>query len=130
MLSVKHHHEREDGRGYPDRLRGDQIPIGSKIIKLCDAVDAMLSDRPYRKALGLSEVRSQLTQHAGSQFDHRIAYVVATSTILEDHAAGMALHRDVMPPESYPMPSRREIRMLQGWGASDSNPDSGLNRPV
>ena len=128
ILAVKHHHEREDGHGYPDRLSGDQIPVGSKIIKLCDAIDAMLSDRPYRRALELSEVRSQLTEHAGSQFDHRITYVVVTSRILERHAAEIELHRDVMPPEAPPLPYRQEIGLLRRWEASDSNRDFGLHR--
>jgi putative nucleotidyltransferase with HDIG domain len=57
---VRHHHEREDGNGYPDGLLAHEIPIGSKIIVLCDAVDAMLSDRPYRDALPLSAVLEQL----------------------------------------------------------------------
>lgn len=91
--SVRHHHEREDGRGYPDGLTGDQIPLGAKIIKVCDAIDAMLSDRPYRKALELNEVKSQLTQYAGVQFDRQIVGVVVESTILERHATELALHR-------------------------------------
>lgn len=92
LASVRHHHEREDGRGYPDRLKGPEIPLGAKIIKVCDAVDAMLSDRPYRPALTLEEVRSQLIQYAGIQFDLRVTDIVASSTILERHAAEVALH--------------------------------------
>jgi putative nucleotidyltransferase with HDIG domain len=93
ILSVKHHHEREDGRGYPDRLRGDQIPVGAKIIKICDSVDAMLSDRPYRKALSLDDVRAQLQLYSGIQFDGRIASIVSAGTILERHAAEVELRR-------------------------------------
>jgi putative nucleotidyltransferase with HDIG domain len=95
VLAVRHHHEREDGRGYPDRLRGDQIPVGSKIIKICDSVDAMLSDRPYRKALALPDVRAQLQLYSGTQFDGRIAAIVSSGTILERHAAEVALRRGV-----------------------------------
>jgi HD-GYP domain-containing protein (c-di-GMP phosphodiesterase class II) len=90
--AVKHHHEREDGRGYPDRLRGAEIPIGAKVIKVCDAIDAMLSDRPYRPALTLGQVRNQLVQYAGIQFDVRITEAVVQGTILERHAAEIALH--------------------------------------
>jgi putative nucleotidyltransferase with HDIG domain len=93
ILAVRHHHEREDGRGYPDRLRGDQIPLAAKIIKVCDAVDAMLSDRPYRKALTLADVRVQLALYSGTQFDHRIAAVVSAGSILERHAAEVELRR-------------------------------------
>jgi putative nucleotidyltransferase with HDIG domain len=91
--AVKHHHEREDGRGYPDGLTGAAIPIGAKIIKICDAVDAMLSDRPYRRAMSLVAVKTQLTQYAGVQFDARIVEAVVGSTVLERHAAEIALYR-------------------------------------
>lgn len=94
LSAVRHHHEREDGRGYPDRLRGTEIPIGAKIIKVCDAIDAMLSDRPYRKALPLSAVRGQLSQYAGSQFDMRVIDVVVSGQILERHADEVALQHD------------------------------------
>jgi putative nucleotidyltransferase with HDIG domain len=95
ILAVRHHHEREDGRGYPDRLRGDQIPLAAKIIKVCDSVDAMLSDRPYRKALALADVREQLRLYSGTQFDARIAFVVSSGAILERHAAEVELRRTI-----------------------------------
>lgn len=91
--AVKHHHEREDGKGYPDRLRSHEIPIGAKIIKICDAIDAMLSDRPYRLALAVPQVKDQLRQYAGVQFDARIVSLIVNSTILERHAAEVALFR-------------------------------------
>jgi putative nucleotidyltransferase with HDIG domain len=91
---VRHHHEREDGAGYPDGLMGDEIPIGSKIIVVCDAVDAMLSDRPYRRALPLHLVIDQLTEHAGQQFDHRVVRTLVQSSILEEYAETMRLARE------------------------------------
>jgi putative nucleotidyltransferase with HDIG domain len=68
---VRHHHEWYDGsdRGYPDRLRGDAIPLPSRIILVADTVEAMTSDRPYRKALSLDVVYAELTKFSGSQFD-------------------------------------------------------------
>ena len=68
---VRHHHEWYDGssRGYPDRLRGDQIPLPSRIILVADTIEAMTSDRPYRQALPLDIVFTELTKYAGSQFD-------------------------------------------------------------
>jgi response regulator RpfG family c-di-GMP phosphodiesterase len=68
---VRHHHEWYDGstRGYPDRLRGDKIPIPSRVILVADTVEAMTSDRPYRKALPLDTVVSEITKYSGSQFD-------------------------------------------------------------
>src|SRR5690606_37744787 len=59
--AVWQHHEREDGGGYLQGLRGDSISLGGKIIKVCDSVDAMLSNRPYRRALLISEVRRELS---------------------------------------------------------------------
>lgn len=89
IASVRHHHERIDGKGYPDGLAGSQIPLGGRIIKVCDAVDAMLSDRPYRSALDLSAVREQLQLYAGIQFDEHIVNIVVDSGILEDHKTQM-----------------------------------------
>jgi putative nucleotidyltransferase with HDIG domain len=89
VRAVRHHHEREDGHGYPDRLLGDEIPIGAKIIVACDAVDAMLSDRPYRKALAPAAVKEQLRLHAGQQFDHRVARALLSSAVIDDYAAIM-----------------------------------------
>jgi putative nucleotidyltransferase with HDIG domain len=68
---VRHHHEWYDGsdRGYPDRLRADKIPLPSRVILVCDTVEAMTSDRPYRKALPLDTVVSELHKYSGSQFD-------------------------------------------------------------
>ncbi len=66
---VRHHHERMDGEGYPDRLRGDSIPLISKIIAVADAYNAMTSDRPYRRAMDYVVARDRLLQAMGSQFD-------------------------------------------------------------
>jgi putative nucleotidyltransferase with HDIG domain len=89
VRAVRHHHEREDGNGYPDGLIGPDIPIGAKIIVVCDAVDAMLSDRPYRKALPLRLVLEQLEEHRGRQFDHRVVQVLVSSEILANYAEMM-----------------------------------------
>ena len=66
---VRHGHEHWDGRGYPDRLRGERIPLGSRIILACDALDAMTSDRPYRRAMPEESARRELRRFSGSQFD-------------------------------------------------------------
>jgi diguanylate cyclase (GGDEF)-like protein len=66
---VRHHHERFDGRGYPDGLRGEDIPLQSRIILVADAFEAMTSDRPYRKAPGQEFAIEELRRHAGAQFD-------------------------------------------------------------
>lgn len=67
------HHERFDGTGYPNRLKGDQIPIGARIFGLVDTLDAMTSDRPYRKALPFDAVISEVKKFRGTQFDPEIA---------------------------------------------------------
>jgi putative nucleotidyltransferase with HDIG domain len=66
---IRHHHEYFDGRGYPDHLTGNQIPIEARVVALADALDAMSSDRTYRKALNRFSIVCELQTHAGSQFD-------------------------------------------------------------
>jgi putative two-component system response regulator len=66
---VRHHHERWDGAGYPDRLKGEEIPIGARIVSLVDAFDAMAHDRPYRDARPLETIVAELAADAGRQFD-------------------------------------------------------------
>jgi diguanylate cyclase (GGDEF)-like protein len=66
---VLHHHERWDGDGYPDRLRGDEIPLGARIIFVADAYDAMTSERLYRHPLSQREALDELERCSGSQFD-------------------------------------------------------------
>jgi putative nucleotidyltransferase with HDIG domain len=66
---VKNHHERPDGLGYPCGLRGEDIPLGSRIVMVSDAFDAMTSDRPYRRAMPPERAAAELAKHAGTQFD-------------------------------------------------------------
>jgi putative two-component system response regulator len=67
------HHERFDGRGYPDGMRGEDIPLEARIICVADCYDAMTSDRVYRKHLSQEVVRREIEAYAGSQFDPQIA---------------------------------------------------------
>jgi putative nucleotidyltransferase with HDIG domain len=83
IRAVRNHHERYDGKGYPDGLAGEQIPLAARIIMLCDSVDAMLSDRPYRKALGVAQVRAELVRCSGSQFDPAIVQAILCRNTLE-----------------------------------------------
>ena len=66
---IRHHHERIDGNGYPDHLRGADIPIGARIVAVADSWDAMTSDRPYRPGLELDEALSRLRHGSGTQWD-------------------------------------------------------------
>jgi putative nucleotidyltransferase with HDIG domain len=127
VKAVRHHHEREDGKGYPDGLVGDAIPVGAKIIVVCDAVDAMLSDRPYRKALSLTVVLEQLELHRGKQFDHRAVDALVSSDILAEYAEMMraaraiasseALQEQGSPTSPTPAPAVGRSRPAQPAGA-------------
>jgi putative nucleotidyltransferase with HDIG domain len=77
------HQEFFDGTGYPRGLRGEQIPLGARIFSIADALDAMLSDRPYRNALPMSHAREEIRRCAGTQFDPRIVKVFLS--IPENH---------------------------------------------
>jgi HD-GYP domain-containing protein (c-di-GMP phosphodiesterase class II) len=70
--AVRHHHERWDGTGYPDRLAGEQIPLEARIIAAADAFNAMISDRPYQAARSESEAVAELRRCSGSHFDQRV----------------------------------------------------------
>jgi HD-GYP domain-containing protein (c-di-GMP phosphodiesterase class II) len=72
--SVRSHHEKIDGSGYPDKLKGEDIPIVAKIIAVADAFDAMTTDRPYRKAMSNKEAFEELRRYAGIQFDKDVVH--------------------------------------------------------
>lgn len=76
---VRHHHENYDGTGYPDRLVGKDIPLGSRIIMFADTIDAMTTDRPYRPAMDPLKVRDELIRCRGQQFDPDICDALLSS---------------------------------------------------
>ena len=76
-ILVKHHHERYDGTGYPEGLKGKDIPLGSRIISVADAYQAMTEDRPYRRALSVDQAVAQLVAGSGTQFDPEIVQAFA-----------------------------------------------------
>jgi polar amino acid transport system substrate-binding protein len=71
---VRYHHERWDGEGYPDGLSGVRIPLASRIIAVCDAFNAMTSDRPYRRAMSHAAALAELHANAGWQFDPGVVF--------------------------------------------------------
>jgi HD-GYP domain-containing protein (c-di-GMP phosphodiesterase class II) len=81
LSTIRHHHERFDGSGYPLGLKGKEIPFKARIISIADTWDAMLSDRPYRKALSTEEAKNELKKYSGVQFDPEI--VAAFIKVLE-----------------------------------------------
>ena len=70
--AVRHEHERWDGRGYPDGMAGEDIPLASRIVLTCDAYNALVSDRPYRKRLSDATAEAELRRCSGTQFDPRV----------------------------------------------------------
>lgn len=72
---IRTHHERPDGKGYPDSIKGVEIPIQSRIVSVLDAYDSMTSDRPYRQSLGLEFAINELLRYAGTQFDSEIVEI-------------------------------------------------------
>ena len=80
---VRHHHERWDGEGYPDRLAGPSIPPAARLFAIADAVDAMTSTRPYCRPLSFESAVREVIARAGTQFDPQLA-VIAERTFLEE----------------------------------------------
>jgi putative two-component system response regulator len=70
---VKHHHEAYDGRGYPDHLAGNAIPLGARLLTVADVFDVLTSDRPYKAASDLATARARLASGVGTYFDPRVA---------------------------------------------------------
>jgi HD-GYP domain-containing protein (c-di-GMP phosphodiesterase class II) len=82
-LMARHHHERLDGRGYPDGLTADEIPMGVKIVTLADSFDAMTTDRPYRRRRSMQEVVEDLRSNTGKQFAHEVVVALCRALLKE-----------------------------------------------
>jgi HD-GYP domain-containing protein (c-di-GMP phosphodiesterase class II) len=102
--SVRHHHERWDGQGYPYGLSRKNIPLGARIILISDTIDAMTTDRPYRKRLPVDVVISELQKCKGTQFDPELIDVVVASVAVRRLIDGVSSSE---PPESGPLRSKR-----------------------
>lgn len=92
---VRHHHERVDGKGYPDSLTGTDLSEGMKILALADAFDAMTTDRPYRKKLSLTEALHEVKKCLGTQFDSRISNVFFR--VLQKESKGETKEAQILP---------------------------------
>lgn len=82
-LMAKYHHERIDGRGYPDGLTGDQIPFGAKIVTLADSFDAMTTDRPYKTRRSFEDVIDDFRRNTGKQFDGQVVLALCRALLKE-----------------------------------------------
>jgi HD-GYP domain-containing protein (c-di-GMP phosphodiesterase class II) len=72
LSAVRSHHERWDGKGYPDGLKGEEIPLAARIIALADSFDAMTTNRPYRKGMSMDEAKQEIMRQSGFQFDPNV----------------------------------------------------------
>ncbi len=96
---IRHHHENFDGSGYPGRMAGLDIPLGSRIIMVADTTDAMTTDRPYRNALPFEQVVREFDRYAGSQFDPDIVEVFKKSTVARRLVAARVIGQKQGPGE-------------------------------
>jgi len=104
--AVRHHHERWDGAGYPDRLAGESIPLASRVITFADTIDAMTTARPYRSALGEEEVRGELIRCRGKQFDPEMCDILLKSSDWASLFATVAVRA--------PTPARHHLNVVAG----------------
>jgi putative nucleotidyltransferase with HDIG domain len=113
--AVRHHHENFDGSGYPRGLAGKSIPVGARIIMIADTVDAMTTDRPYRKALSYERVANELARCSGTQFDPELVSVFLASAFIRELVArrvGPAEGLILSPVELRPSTWRGTLRHL------------------
>lgn len=92
--AVRHHHENWDGTGYPDNIKGESIPLASRIIMFADTLDAITTDRPYRKALDAEEARREFVKFRGKQFDPAICDVVVSPEVWAELFAAVEASRN------------------------------------
>lgn len=97
LAAVRHHHEHYYGNGYPEGLAGEEIPMAARIIMVVDTVDAMLSDRPYRAALTVEDVRAELRRFSGRQFDPVMAATFIELGMVEKAARMADADRTPLP---------------------------------
>jgi putative nucleotidyltransferase with HDIG domain len=121
---VRSHHERFDGAGYPDRLLGEEIPLAARILTVADSLDAMISDRPYRKALPLEVAKAEIEDKAGTQFCPRV--VAALNAAIESKPgfwSGLGKESAERAPEAAP-------NVFEGLEAAANGAPNGHSTPA
>lgn len=116
---VRHHHERWDGTGYPDRLTGDRIPLGARILTLVDCYDALTTDRPYRKAVSREEALDYLRRESGRIFDPSLVETLCAHVSELDREFAPALPPPIRPAAA-PAHARPEHGAAIGTTPSDA----------
>ncbi|MDX2262928.1 MAG: HD-GYP domain-containing protein [Gemmatimonadales bacterium] len=111
---VRHHHERWDGRGYPDGIAGQEIPLGARIITIADTIDAMTTNRPYRNALPLEVVLSELNKGRSTQFDAELVELTVNSVTVRRLISDPSLIPEHMPEPIARSRSKDARRMGRG----------------
>jgi HD-GYP domain-containing protein (c-di-GMP phosphodiesterase class II) len=115
LSMVRHHHERWDGKGYPDGISAEAIPLGARIIMVSDTIDAMTTDRPYRKALSFEKVVSELLKYRGIQFAPDLVDITVNSVtvrrLLSDEA--FLVEQTTRPIRGTPRPKPRPVLRSQ-----------------
>ncbi len=109
---ARHHHEKVDGNGYPDGLRGAELPPGVRIITLADAFDAMTTDRPYRKKISLAETLKEIRRCVGTHFDERT--VEGFFRVLEKELSGSLPNPRILPCLRENFDAERILGLLRG----------------
>jgi putative nucleotidyltransferase with HDIG domain len=99
---VRYHHECWDGRGYPEGLRGNEIPLEARILNICDSVEAMAADRPYRKGMSVEEIIAEVRRCQGTQFDPTIVEVFIRIIEREGHQFVVNSAREVERKQNAP----------------------------
>ncbi|MDQ3549671.1 MAG: HD domain-containing protein, partial [Chloroflexota bacterium] len=107
---VRHHHERWDGKGYPDQIRGQAIPLGARIIAVADTFDAMTTSRPYRPALSRQYAIDEIRTSAMSQFDPQI--VASFLQVMEESSKIRSITGEELPP------GKHELEQTPAWYSS------------
>lgn len=102
QTDIRNHHENYDGTGYPDGLAGEEIPVGARIVMIADTLDAMTTDRPYRKALTLSRTLEELRKHSGRQFDPKLVDLVCHSPSI----------RRLLGPQALPSSAIEQVKSV------------------
>jgi HD-GYP domain-containing protein (c-di-GMP phosphodiesterase class II) len=120
--AIKRHHERYDGNGYPDGLKGDEIPLSARIVTVADSFDAMTSNRPYRSAMPLEKALQEILRQAGAQFDPVVtdAFVKVPLSRLNE----ISRFYD-NSPEPFPTPAAKaETDLVAAWSRLTALPSS------